>query len=241
MKFLTWNTKYGRGTSAALALAGTLDADGMLLQEASPRRDWSGPMVGTTVAAQDWGSWVLLRAGRVEPVDIDGHAGWVTGGRVTWPESADPAEAYVFSVHSPTSEPGSPRVSYVDESLRIVTAICAKVLPGVPLIIGGDFNFKSLGVRAASEVLRNTPQERQALRQFRELGLSLAWQDCHPDEPLPQTLRWTRDPATAFHCDGFLLRDCGGMTVRCEVLCSPEIAAASDHNPVFLEVALAVR
>jgi endonuclease/exonuclease/phosphatase family metal-dependent hydrolase len=236
MKLLTWNTKYGRGTPAALALARSLDVDGVLLQEASPDRDWSGPMIGATVAEREWGSWVLLRAGRVEPVDIDGYAGWVAGGRVTGPEGADTGEAYVFSVHSPTGEPGSPRASYVEESLRIVTAVCAKVPPRVPLIIGGDFNFKSLGVRAASAVLRNTRQERQALRQFQELGLSLAWQDCHPGQPLPQTLRWTRNPATAFHCDGFLFRDCGAMTVRCDVLRSPEIAAASDHNPVVLEL-----
>jgi hypothetical protein len=100
---------------------------------------------------------------------------------------------------------------YVGESRQIVRSICGEVPAGSPIVIGGDFNFKSFGQRLASEQPTNDSSEVDALREFRDLGLFVAWRDVHSDLPLPQTLRWNGAPATPYHCDGFLFR---GMDVH---------------------------
>src|SRR5690606_14082106 len=96
------------------------------------------------------------------------------------------------------------------------------------------FNFLSLGERLPSESLRSTAEELKALKDIRALGFTVAWRDSHPSAPLPQTLRWSRNQETPYHCDGFLVR--GAEIVSCEVIAAPEILAVSDHNPVLLEI-----
>ena len=207
-----------------------------MLQEARPAGLWSGAMVGATVPNRTWGSWVLVGCGALEPVAVSNYSGWVSGAR--WSrETAEPVEdVFLFSVHSPTSSEDEPRDSYVEESRKIVSVICKEVPSMAPLVIGGDFNFKSLGVRLSSEVIRTDASELEALQGFRDLGLSVAWQDAHPDQSLPQTLRWNRAPSTPYHCDGFLTRGLPRGRILCDVLSSEPEASQSDHNPVFLRV-----
>jgi len=104
-----------------------------------------------------------------------------------------------------------------------------------PLVVGGDFNFKSLGRRLPSEVLATEHPELEAIEEFQSIGFSLAWQRCHPGEPLAQTLRWAKKPTVPFHCDGFLVRNVGDAGLACDVICNDSGIMVSDHNPVVLE------
>ena len=232
MRLLSWNTDHGRGTAAAIELANRLGAHALMLQEAQPPSSWSGEAVGGLVADHTWGSWVLVRSGALEPIAIAGYSGWVIGTRWQRPDADD---VYLFSVHSPTSSENEPRASYVAESRAIVMAICARVPSTAPLLIGGDFNFKSLGQRLPSESIQAKKAELQALQEFRSQGLSVAWQDCHPGEPLPQTLRWRNDPSMPFHCDGFLTRNLHAM-LNCDVIQPESEGPLSDHNAVLLNL-----
>ena len=112
----------------------------------------------------------------LELLVIEGYSGWVIGAR--WhPDAAD--VVYLFSVHSPTASEDHPRADYVTESRRIVAAICAQVPTSVPLVVGGDFNFKSFGERLSSESITINQSEAAALGEFRRCGFSVAWRDCH--------------------------------------------------------------
>jgi exonuclease III len=124
----------------------------------------------------------------------------------------------------------------VAEAVKIVAAICAQVPATGRLVIGGDFNVKSLGERLASEQIRVDNAERRALHEFRQRGLAIAWRDVHPRRALPQTLRWRRAPTTPFHCDGFLTRGFPAAAMACDILCSAGEARVSDHNPVILQL-----
>lgn len=229
IRLLSWNAR--RANSAAIDLADRFGAEVLLLKEGQAASSWSGEAVGVPVAGRTWGSWVLVRSGALEPIAIAEYPGWVIGAR--W-QRRDAEDVYLFSVHSPTP----PRVSYVAESQAIVTAICASVPSAAPLVIGGDFNFKSLGQRLPSETIQTTMAELQAIQEFRDRGLSVAWHDCHPGKPLQQTLRWTNDQSVPFHCDGFLTRNLGHGTVNCEVILPESEPPTSDHNAVLLTVSL---
>jgi endonuclease/exonuclease/phosphatase family metal-dependent hydrolase len=232
MILLTWNVAFGRGTSKALEIADQLAVDVVFLQEAFTIPRWHGQVCCCRVDQRDWGSAVLVRHGTLEPIAISGYPGWVVGARWT-PEQADvPPTLYLFSVHSPTANPDAPRESYVSEALKIVRSICVDVPKGCPLIIGGDFNFKSFGERLLDEQLASDRAELEALQEFRALGLFVAWRDAHPNAPLPQTLRWNGQPATPYHCDGFLVRGIDVTTLQCEVLGASSCIRESDHNPV---------
>jgi endonuclease/exonuclease/phosphatase family metal-dependent hydrolase len=236
MHLLIWNVELGRGTAAALRLADQLTADAVFLQEAFTVEHWHGPVCTGQVHGQDWGSAVLVRDGTLEPVNIPGYTGWVVGARWLPRQATPPKHVYLFSVHSPTSTDAEPRRSYVTEARQIVRTICATVPIGAPLIIAGDFNFTSFGERLPDEPLVNTKPELAALKEFRELNLSVAWRDTHPKLPLPQTIRWKKAPATPYHCDGFLLRHIEMANAQCEVLVSESVTGQSDHNPVLLRV-----
>ncbi len=120
----------------------------------------------------------------------------------------------------------------MEQCRAIVASICDAVPSGVPLVIGGDFNFTSFGERLSTEPLANEQAELVALQEFRRRGLCVAWRDTHREEPLPQTLRWRRNASTPYHSDGFLLRGIDLAAIQCEVLSSPTVAKASDHNPL---------
>ena len=234
MKVLTWNTACARGTSAAVALADRIGADVVLLQEAQPTSLWTGPLVGAAVPSRPWGSWVMVRTGVLQEIAIANYSGWVTGAR--WRRNDAGGTTYVFSIHSPTPNENERRGSYVAEAVKIVAAICEQVPSSGRLVIGGDFNFKSLGERLASEQIRTDNAELRALQEFRKRGLSIAWRDVHPQRALPQTLRWRSAPTTPFHCDGFLTRGLTTAAMACDIICSDGETRVSDHNPVVLQL-----
>jgi len=63
------------------------------------------------------------------------------------------------------------------------------------------------------------------------------WQERHPGEPLAQTLRWTGNRATPYHCDGlFIPRAWRARLTGAEVIQGPEWERLSDHNPVLAVV-----
>jgi endonuclease/exonuclease/phosphatase family metal-dependent hydrolase len=228
---LSWNTLHGSATTRAVELADRVGADVLMLQEARPPTAWGGLFVGGRVPKQgySWGSWIAVRSGRLKTIKIDGYAGWVAG--AVWQRQRGSPLA-LFSVHSPTRRKNEGPNAYVEDARRIVVAICDALSPGTPLIIGGDFNFKSLGERLATEAIRNRRDEQEALRDFRMRGLMVAWRDLHEDKPLPQTLRWSGDRSVPYHCDGFLLRGLPRETVSCELIDVER--HSSDHSPVLL-------
>ncbi len=232
MILLTWSVAFGRGTATALDIADQLAADVVFLQEALIEQHWHGPVCSGQVQRRRRGSSVLVRDGSLEPIAIPRYSGWDVG--ACWrPKPADVSEAiYLFSIHSPTANKDEPRGAYVAESLKLVRAICAEVPLGSPLVIAGDFNFRSFGERLPNEQPPNHDSELEALKEFRDLGLFVAWRDAHAGLPLPQTLRWNGAPATPYHCDGFLLRGMDVTTVQCEVLSSEFVTRQSDHSPV---------
>jgi len=75
-----------------------------------------------------------------------------------------------------------------------------------------------------------------------EFDLIPCWQVMHPRTPLAQTLRWTGNRATPYHCDGiFAPRAWRPRLSRCEVIAGPEWDRLSDHNPVLAVFAPAAR
>jgi exonuclease III len=234
MTVLTWNTAGARGTAAAVALADRLRADVVLLQEAHPTGVWPGPLLGAAVAGRPWGSWILVRRGELHDIALPHYAGWVAGAQ--WRRAGHGGTLFLFSIHVPTPNAHERRGSYVAEAVQIVAAICAQVPATGRLVIGGDFNVKSLGERLAAEPIQLETAERRALHAFRNQGLAIAWRDVHPRRALPQTLRWRPAPATPFHCDGFLTRGFPPAAMTCDILSSAGTTRVSDHNPVVLQL-----
>jgi endonuclease/exonuclease/phosphatase family metal-dependent hydrolase len=103
------------------------------------------------------------------------------------------------------------------------------------LVMGGDFNFVSLGDRKKSEGLKTTSAEREALARFARLGLVSCWATTHPGRALAQTLRWsgdsTPDKSTPYHCDGIFVPTSWDSRIICEVLTSA-CFEVSDHYPI---------
>ena len=237
MRLVSWNLDRGRAAGAWQDVARDHDADLVLLQETTePQSDslshWEA------VLPQRWGSAVIAMDGQLQRVEIPEYRGWVTGSRWSRGTTASVEEVYVFSIHSPTHHKDAPRKSYVHEARTIVTQINAAVPLGAPLIIGGDFNFASLGERVDGERRAMDPSEQEALDAFRAKGFLVAWRDLHPTAPLPQTLRWSGDRAIPFHCDGYLVRGLEVSRLTCEVVLKARLDAVSDHRPVNLVYAV---
>lgn len=230
MTLVTWNGRFGRATRAWPALVERLGVDVAFLQEVSqPSSSFSS--LWEAVPGRKWGTAVVARRGRFDAIQVAGYEGWVVGGVLT---GAGPAPIYLFSVHTPTASKSAPRAKYVREAVSIVSGIRNhhQVPAEAQLVLGGDFNFASLGQRLGGEPIATTPTERQALTAFAELGLIPLWQACHPATPLPQTLRWSGNCATPYHCDGFLTSPALAAGARCEVIVSPAVGKHSDHNAV---------
>jgi hypothetical protein len=238
LRLVAWNLNHGRAAGAWPTVASEQGADLVLLQESTtPRADcvWHWEAVRPRL----WGSAVIALDGQIQPLDIPDYRGWVTGACWSRGPEAIVASLYVFSIHTPTPHKDVPRKSYIHEACTIVMRIIAAVPPAAPVIIGGDFNFASLGERLEGERRAMNPSEQQALDMFRAQGFLVAWRDLHPGAPLPQTLRWTGDRTTPFHCDGYLVRGLEASRLTCKVLANARWDAVSDHRPVTLVYAAA--
>lgn len=235
MRIATWNLNQNRGFTAWPILRSSLGADIVLLQE-SKRPDWDGPLAWLNVPHHEVGSAVISTRGTLRPETLPGYEGWVVGGELIKSGFNDPERPlFVFSVHAPSSNSSSARMSYVEEVTVILALIKERVTDHADLVIGGDFNFLSLGHRKQGEAISTTAREADAMRRFAELGLESCWAATHPDRALAQTLRWTGDKTadrtTPYHCDGIFVPHRWQSGLVCEVLTS-KCFESSDHYPV---------
>ena len=213
-----------------------MGADIVLLQESRRPPNSPAQLVWESVPHHDRGSAVLVSQGAIRSIPIAGYEGWVVGGE--WLDGGHHAHErrlLVFSIHAPTSNPSRPRRPYVEEVVSILAVIRAQLPPQSDLIVGGDFNFLSLGHRKAGEQFETTEAEQEALTHFGDLGLVSCWEAAHPDRSLAQTLRWSGDKtpekSTPYHCDGIFVPASWQPGMICEVLTSA-CFDVSDHYPV---------
>jgi hypothetical protein len=215
--------------------------DLLLVQESYPHDEHLPPLryprargrsVWEMVGQNGWGSAVFSRTGLVKPVAVAGFAGWVVGaellGASRQARFADPLLA--FSVHTP-----SRKESHARQVNRLLDAI-GQVAGGQEVVIGGDFNLTvSKGCGSARPA--NKAELAIQARLADEFGLLNCWQEANPDQPPPQTLRWTGDRTTPYHCDGiFVPRAWKERLQSCVVLAGDEWDRLSDHNPVVAQL-----
>ena len=191
-------------------------SDILLLQESpNPRSLWSEAETDSSqystcwqpVSGYDWGSAVVVRNATIRSIELPTWAGWVAVGEVQglgWPWlSGEPL--LTVSLHARTLPKHEGRTNYVRQ-VSLVLDDLAPISAGRPLILGGDFNFLSLGLRLPEESRRTTDEEREVLERLKnQFGLVNCWQSANPDQPLPQTLRWRNDPSEPYHCDGLFV------------------------------------
>lgn len=183
------------------------------------------------VEQNGWGSVVFSKTGSVKQLAVPGFSGWVVGAEISgtsWQaEYADPLLA--FSLHAPSQAESYQKL--VNKILDTIKEIAA----GREVVIGGDFNL-TVSNWADSE----RPVSKQDLaiqkRLADEFGLLNCWQAANPDQPLHQTLRWTKDRTIPYHCDGlFVPKSWKDRLESCVVLSGDEWNRLSDHNPVVAQ------
>lgn len=232
VRIVTYNFLKGGGPPRnAWRLLAQLQPDIILGQECRP-----GP--GNPYAAclwaeantGHWGTGLFQRRKTIRPIAIPGFEGWVTGGELRRSAWLTSRPLLIFSIHCPTR-----KQSYLRTMHDILDAI-APSAAGADLVLGGDFNVAA-GVRVSGDRVPFSNGERLLLERLaQEFELMPCWQTMHPNLPLAQTLRWTRDRSTPYHCDGiFAPRSWRSRLVRCEVIAGPEWDALSDHNPVVAD------
>lgn len=180
------------------------------------------------VNGRDWGSAVVVKGRIVEELNVPIHVGWISG---CVAEVENYGTVSAISIHAPTLA-GKKVPALVKD---IVTAISGLRLDA-PLVIGGDLNLVSAGVRQADELVPTTALELSIIQQLQDdLGLVSCWGKANPDAPLPQTLRWSRDIEIPYHCDVLLVPETWGV-VSCEIPQGEPWTRMSDHSPVIAEV-----
>jgi endonuclease/exonuclease/phosphatase family metal-dependent hydrolase len=201
-------------------------ADLLLLQEAAGFAGTAGPCVWQPVRSRPWGSAIQVAHGTLEPIAVNGFAGWVAGAR--WDAQAADGLG-VFSVHVPHGEGG-----YAGRMHEILGAIERAVCrAGVrDVVIGGDFNICISARHHSGAPVRSREHALQA-RLHDEFGLVNAWDWLHPRRQPAQTLRWSGDASVPYHCDGLFVPRAWTASLRsCVVLESQRWRTRSDHNPV---------
>ncbi len=183
------------------------------------------------VPKRSWGSAVAVRTGAVTALTLPGFKGWVTGAEVRRPVRPDgSSETFLaFSLHAP-DKPGG----YANAVLKILDDI-RNVARGHDIVIGGDFNLSLLPSpheKPANKRMNSIVRARLA----DEFGLVNCWKAANPDAEPAQTLRWTKDRTTPFHCDGlFVPRRWLPQLKSCVVLSGDDWNQLSDHNPVIAQ------
>jgi endonuclease/exonuclease/phosphatase family metal-dependent hydrolase len=104
---------------------------------------------------------------------------------------------------------------------------------GADVILAGDYNVAT-GYRHPTEARTISRGEREILERLSgELQLVSCWQAANPGRPLAQTLRWSTNPTTPYHCDGiFVTPHLLERLVSCRVVRGTRWSRLSDHNPV---------
>lgn len=206
----------------------------LFVQESYPHDEHLPPLlyprardrsVWANVRSNRWGSGIFSLSGVLSRVVLPKYDGWVVGACIRqpdWRRHVD--EILAFSVHAPDGEG-----SYPGQVNRILDEI-SSVIGDREVMIAGDFNF-AISDSGDGRVEKRVQEIRERLAD--EFGLMNCWTEANPGEPLPQTLRWTRDRSIPFHCDGiFVPRGWKSHLKSCEVLSGDEWDDLSDHNPV---------
>ncbi|HKQ61529.1 MAG TPA: endonuclease/exonuclease/phosphatase family protein [Candidatus Polarisedimenticolaceae bacterium] len=213
-----------------------LGADLVCAQECRPpeRVPTDDAVLWKSAGSRRWGSAIYARAARLAPLEIPSHAGWVVGGELEAAGWLGESRVRVFSIHGPAGRRG-----YIATMHEILDGL-APYRRGAELILAGDFNV-AVGHRPPGDPLQLSRGERAILdRLTGEFALISCWQTAHPGRRLAQTLRWSTNPATRYHCDGiFVPRAWSERLVACRVVRGARWQALSDHNPVAAEFATA--
>lgn len=175
-----------------------------------------------------WGSAIFSRDGRLEAIQVPGFSGWAVGAKITnatW--QRDLCESiFVFSLHAPELMGGYAKAvnKFLDE---------VKMIAGQnEVIIGGDFNLTVSRWLSPEKKISKHDLAIQA-RLADEFALMNCWQEANPGQELHQTLRWTNNRETVYHCDGiFVPKSWKSRLQSCRVLSGEEWDRLSDHNPV---------
>lgn len=182
-----------------------------------------------------WGSAVFACGGSVRPLAVRDFAGWVTAAEVSGtPWQGAPADPLlVFSVHAPAGLGG-----YWGQVHRLLDRI-ARLVRGREVIIGGDFNVAVSHHPGGERPAGGKDLAIQA-RLAGEFGLMNCWQSANPGRAPCQTLRWSGDRHTPYHCDGLFVPASWRQRLQsCAVLAGGEWDVLSDHNPVVAHFATA--
>ena len=198
----------------------------------------SDQLLWAQAPGRSWGAGLFVRAASVTPIAMRGFRGWVTGGRIDdapwWPARS----LIAFSIHCPAGDHG-----YIRTMHSILNRVKRYRAQDADLIIGGDLNVVC-GYRAADDVVKMSRGEKELLdRRCGELELMPCWQAANPGKRLAQTLRWSANRSTPYHCDGiFVPASWRADIVQCAVLSGAEWDKQSDHNPIVavIEPALAL-
>ncbi len=241
MKIVTYNLRQGgRGDSHFDWIVTQLKPDVLLLQEviepvrfsASPRwrAAWSNAEAKGEKLA--WGSAAMSSAPSATAIDLPQFSGWVSALELNefMGPDGNVRRLRIFSVHAPSGVGAYPKV---------VNSILDTIKPlsdGCDVVVGGDFNL-TVGARHASEARTTSRADQQVQERLRdEFGLMNCWQAANPDQPLPQTLRWAKEPTFPYHCDGLFVPVSWREHLRaCNVVSGPDWNSLSDHNPVVAE------
>jgi exonuclease III len=221
-----------------------LQGDLLLAQECRPPEDSAGErfrpshedhLLWTKAGTARWGSAVLARSARITPIPIPGYEGWIVGGTLQSARWTSERPLRVFSLHCPVGEHGYVR------TLHEILDRLAPHTAGADVILGGDFNVAA-GYRVTTEKRTISRREKALLdRLSEELGLASCWQAANPGRPLAQTLRWTANRATPYHCDGiFVSRSWLPRLHASRVVRGSRWARMSDHNPVMATFTMSV-
>jgi len=241
MKFATYNIlKGGSHRVHWTKMIEEQSVDLLLVQESYPHDEHLPPLlypglrqqsVWEMVEQNGWGSAIYSSSGTLKQISVPGFAGWVVGAEIfdaNW-QSTESNTTMVFSIHAP-----SRAESYSKQVNKLVDEI-GRIASGREIIVGGDFN---LTVSHSIESERAVSKQDLAIqaRLADEFGLINCWQTANPNQPLQQTLRWTRDRTIPYHCDGlFVPKSWQDRLESCVVLSSEDWNRLSDHNPVIAQ------
>jgi endonuclease/exonuclease/phosphatase family metal-dependent hydrolase len=237
MKIATYNLRYGGKAGQRVHWSQIFEVanpDIFLVQETChpqqyvTSRFWEShwhQVQWAKVGNNTWGSAVFVRSGSVKKIEVPQFEGNVVGVEVegvAW-SAVRAQKLRVISIHAPA--PYKPSMNRILDWLATLTN-------DADLIIGGDFNL-TVGVRHPGE--QQQDQDLWLLKRLRkEFGLMSCWQAANPNRNLTQTLRWSRDKVTPYHCDGIFVPAAWYRYLdKCEVLTSPMWEELSDHNPVI--------
>lgn len=191
----------------------------------------AGSAVFNPAHDRDWGSAIWSRHHALEEISLDAFRGHVVAARANDVKLGGRSWNVDFvSVHIPEPAP------YVRQVAHLIDLLVQRPRDAL-LFLAGDFNITT-ALRHVTEVLETPADELAVLTRLRrELGVVNAWQLLHPNQPLPQTLRWTKSPTTPYHCDAIYV-DCRALQYleTVEILQDKDWSRLTDHSPIVVNL-----